>query len=149
MLKAVIDTNIKTAGTGTKYGDGASAMTIKALLRNEFQSFESIDTLDEMESVLRSEKARSVHRWNDQQLDYFCDHWASHCTLIEAPRTVAAVICRDITDVKFLDLAIAGDADYLVTFDRRHLLPLKKIGRTRIVTPHKFLLALRKDQLTP
>jgi predicted nucleic acid-binding protein len=52
-------------------------------------------------------------------------------------------LARDITDTKFLDLALAADADYLVTNDHRHLLPLKIIGRTRIVTPHKFMLALR------
>jgi predicted nucleic acid-binding protein len=44
--------------------------------------------------------------------------------------------------VKFLSLAQEADADYLVTKDGRHLLRLKKFGRTQIVTPTRFLAAL-------
>jgi predicted nucleic acid-binding protein len=62
--------------------------------------------------------------------------------MVEPERVVSHAVSRDVTDTKFLDLAVASDADYFVTNDRRHLLPLKRIGRTRIVTPHKFL-ALR------
>jgi hypothetical protein len=38
---------------------------------------------------------------------------------------------RDITDREFLALAVAADADFLVTNDRRHFLPLKRFGRTQ------------------
>jgi predicted nucleic acid-binding protein len=54
-------------------------------------------------------------------------------------------LTRDASDAKFLELALAANADFLVTYDHRHLLRLKSIGRTRIVTPHKFLLALKKN----
>ena len=49
---------------------------------------------------------------------------------------------RDVTDVKFLNLAHETDADYLVTKDGRRLLRLKKYRRTRIVTPTQFLAYL-------
>jgi len=54
---------------------------------------------------------------------------------------------HDVTDRKFLDLAIASGADYFVTNDRRHLLPLKKIGRTKSSRPHKFMQVLNDNHL--
>lgn len=55
---------------------------------------------------------------------------------------VSTLLTRDVTDTKFLSLAAESDADYLVTNDRRHLLPLKRFQRTRIVTPAWFLREL-------
>ena len=60
----------------------------------------------------------------------------------DAPRAVPASLTRDITDAKFLDLAEVSDADYLVTNDYRHLLPLKRHRKTEIVTPAEFIRRL-------
>jgi predicted nucleic acid-binding protein len=49
-----------------------------------------------------------------------------------------------VTDAKFLGLAEEAGANFLVTNDRRHLLRLKRHGRTRIVTPARFLRELAK-----
>ena len=46
--------------------------------------------------------------------------------------------CRDPTDDKFLSLASAGGADFLVTGDT-DLLSLGDFGKTRIVTPAMFV----------
>ncbi len=57
---------------------------------------------------------------------------------------------RDMTDnamsrntrhrlTRLLECALAARADYLVTGDKEHLLPLRSIGRTQIVTPAAFL----------
>ncbi len=51
-------------------------------------------------------------------------------------------ICRDPNDDKFLSLAMNGEADYLVTGDQ-DLLVLKKIGRTKILTPADFIKAMK------
>ncbi len=50
--------------------------------------------------------------------------------------------CRDPKDDKFLSLALNGEADYLVTGDQ-DLLVLKKIGRTKIVTPKDFIAVMK------
>jgi predicted nucleic acid-binding protein len=52
---------------------------------------------------------------------------------------VSATLPRDVTDTKLLALADEAGADYLVTNDRRHLLRLRQDGKTRIVTPARFL----------
>lgn len=47
-------------------------------------------------------------------------------------------ICRDPKDNKFLDVAIASYADYLITGDD-DLLVLENIGNTSIITPRTFV----------
>lgn len=44
----------------------------------------------------------------------------------------------DKKDNRYLACAKDGQADYLVTGDKKHLLPLKKFHRTKIVSPAQF-----------
>ena len=46
--------------------------------------------------------------------------------------------CRDPRDDKFLEVAVHGEADYLVTGDG-DLLALHPFGKVAIVTPGRFL----------
>jgi predicted nucleic acid-binding protein len=41
-----------------------------------------------------------------------------------------------------LSIALSGGADYLVSVDVGHVLVLKKVGRTRIYNPDRFLRQL-------
>ncbi len=52
-------------------------------------------------------------------------------------------LCRDPKDDKFLSLAVNGAAEYIVTGDE-DLLVLKKIGRTKIVSPKDFITLIKK-----
>ncbi len=47
-------------------------------------------------------------------------------------------LCRDPKDDKFLDLAMNGEADYMVSGDQ-DLLEMNEIGKTKIVTPSAFI----------
>ncbi len=58
--------------------------------------------------------------------------------LIE-PRKRVHRIKKDATDNHILACALEAKADFLVTGDKKHILPLKKIGATRIVSPAEFL----------
>ena len=59
-----------------------------------------------------------------------------------------AVIVSELPEVDLVDdpddnlvlaTAVAGEADYLVTGDRRHLLQLKKVRRTRVLTARELM----------
>lgn len=47
-------------------------------------------------------------------------------------------LCRDPEDDMFLAVALAADADWLVTVDQQ-LLAVRNVGRTRILRPERFL----------
>jgi len=52
------------------------------------------------------------------------------------------VLSADKKDNRYLACALDEKADFLVTGDKKHLLPLKKIGKTKIVSPKEFLKIL-------
>ncbi|NIR49987.1 PIN domain-containing protein [candidate division KSB1 bacterium] len=58
------------------------------------------------------------------------------------PRIELAV-CTDQSDNRFLECAVAGNADYLVTKNTRHF-PPKHYSGVKIVRIRKFLNALEK-----
>ncbi len=51
---------------------------------------------------------------------------------------------KDNKDNRYLACAKDGQADYLVTGDKKHLLSLKKFGTTRIVSLKEFVEMLQK-----
>jgi hypothetical protein len=52
-------------------------------------------------------------------------------------------VCKDTSDNRFLECAVAGEADYLVTKNIRHF-PLKEYAGIKIVRIRKFLKELEK-----
>ena len=61
-------------------------------------------------------------------------------TVIEPPQ-LAKVIEGGHADNRVLECAVAASADYLITGDRRHLLPIGEHQGTRIVNAPRFLSA--------
>ena len=58
--------------------------------------------------------------------------------IIEPKERVSAVTAKE-DDNRIIECAIAAEADFLVTGDKAHLLPLGSYRTTRIVTPAQFL----------
>ena len=56
-------------------------------------------------------------------------------------------VCSDISDNHFLECAVAGKADYLVTKNIRHF-PPKEYSNVKIVRIRKFLKVLEKIETT-
>jgi putative PIN family toxin of toxin-antitoxin system len=61
--------------------------------------------------------------------------------MVHPAKRLHLVTAKD-DDNRVLECAIAGEADFLVTGDRTHLLPLQSVGRARIVSPADFLSIL-------
>ncbi|OGK13484.1 putative toxin-antitoxin system toxin component, PIN family [Candidatus Roizmanbacteria bacterium RIFCSPLOWO2_01_FULL_38_12] len=53
---------------------------------------------------------------------------------------------QDTNDAYLLDLAEESNADYLVTGDKKHLLPLKKWKKTQIISARQAKNILLKDK---
>lgn len=56
------------------------------------------------------------------------------------------IIKRDDSDNRILECAVAAKADYLVTGDKKHILPLRKIKQTKIVSAKEFIEILIKER---
>lgn len=62
------------------------------------------------------------------------------------PTERVQIIQRVEADNRILECALTAQADFLVTGDRRDILPLRKIGGTPIVSPREFLDILRSTR---
>ena len=53
------------------------------------------------------------------------------------------IFCKDLDDNMYLECALEGKASFLITGDKKHLLPLKKFRQTEIISPAEFLKHLK------
>ena len=147
-MRIVLDTNVLISAFLSTNESSANRALLQSAFARQFKIISSNEIMREFEFVLKLEDMQPKHNHRDaNELDAFVMAVNDLCEKFESRKIVPASVARDITDTKFLDLAITSRADFLVTNDRRHLLHLKKIVRTKIVTPHKFLLALKRAEI--
>lgn len=65
-------------------------------------------------------------------------------TMVE-PRIAIDVVREDPPDNRVLECAVEGHADFIVTGDRHHLLPLKVFRGIRLVTPAQLLAEVTRS----
>jgi uncharacterized protein len=94
----------------------------------------SHDTLQELESVLR--RRRLTAYISPAESTLFLTELARVVELV--PITERVALCRDPRDDKFLEVALAGQADFLLTGDA-DLLTLHPFRGTAIITPTAYL----------
>jgi putative PIN family toxin of toxin-antitoxin system len=101
----------------------------------------SADVIVELNDVLGREKfARYV---NEEERARFLQSLLREARLVETKEKVRA--CRDPNYDKFLELAVNGGADCIVSGDK-DLLSLDPFRGIPILTPDRFLDALSKDR---
>ena len=100
--------------------------------------------LTEMRGVAARPRLRGRHRLTDEELAQFFATMRRDGILV-LPRDPAAVVTADPTDNKVLECAVAGNADIIVSGDKKHLLPLGSYDGIPIVAPAAFLAMLETD----
>ena len=76
--------------------------------------------------------------FEDEQVNFFEDRILEVSELVNPSETVAIIKSHE-EDNRILECALAAEADYLVSGDRRHLIPLKRFRGTSIIQPADFL----------
>jgi putative PIN family toxin of toxin-antitoxin system len=92
--------------------------------------------LDEFKRI-----AGSKFLFTEKALLFFEDRIVAAATLIYSSEKVSVIATHE-QDNRILECALEAQADFLVTGDRRHILPLRRFRHTRIVTPSDFLTTL-------
>ena len=89
-------------------------------------------------ALLREPKLRARYRFDRAAVESFCDGLAGTAWMVaDLPRL--EVVPGDPKDNPIVSTAVAARADYLVTGDRRHLLPLCSYEGVQIVSVRAFL----------
>lgn len=128
MLKVVLDTNVFIAAYFNR--KSASARIIDLCLENKHELIFSSRLRKEVKLILKN--VRAEREFHERIRSLFMN--ASKVKPIQK----VFMVKEDPEDNKFLECALEGKADYLITSDR-HLLELGEFAQTKICKPTQFL----------
>lgn len=132
-MRVVLDTNVIISALNFP---GNERMVLELALRGRFEFFLSLFILEEVAGVLTRKFG-----WDEERAGQAIRALENAATVIEPPR-LEEVIEGGHADNRVLECAAATGADYLVTGDRRHLLPLGEHRGTVIINAPRFLSEL-------
>ena len=133
-MRAVVDTNILVRALIKP--QGSVGPVLWRLRRGEYTLLYSAATLTEVVDVLNRPRIRDKYRLTVSDIETVAALVLLRGEEITPKRRIA--ICRDPKDDEFLSVAVAGQADVLVTGDD-DLLTLHPFEGIPIVTPAVFL----------
>lgn len=139
-MRAVIDTNILVRAM--LHPDGSVGPVVDFLRDGHYLFLYSEATLNELIDVLS--RPRMVHRYGlaANEVDALCALVIRRGEIVKPSWIITA--CRDPKDNKFLEVAVAGRADMIVTGDE-DLKVLNPFEGIPIIKPFEFLRALRQS----
>lgn len=141
-MKVVIDTNVLISRALSD--KGAPARIIEQWVDGAFELVISEDILAEYERVLGYERIRKHGVVTSAQISSLTFKIREAATFVKPDRALN-VVSRDPDDNKFLECALFGGADYIVSGDA-HLLSIGKYEGIQIVAPAAFLIILNQAQ---
>jgi putative PIN family toxin of toxin-antitoxin system len=126
----VLDTNVYISAV--LFG-GKPEEIIKRSREGELNLVISEAILKEIAEILRRK-----FNWQNWQISETLDEIRGLATMV-VPRKVISVIKEDAADNRILECALEGKADYIVSGDEHHLLPLKEYHGVKILSSAAFL----------
>lgn len=134
-MRVILDTNVLLGALISPHGPPDAIY--RAWRAARFELVTSVVQLDELRRVSRYPKLKTIlpaHR-----IGTMVNNMQRAIVLAQPPPLPDGIEANDPNDAFLLAMALGGEADYLVTGDRRAgLLQRGSIGRTRIVTPAIF-----------
>ena len=138
-MRAVIDTNILVRAVIKP--QGSVGPVLQRLRRRDYTLLLSRATLDEFVEVIHRPRLRTKYQLSESTLRAVLRLVVVRSELVHPDVPIA--VCRDPKDDKFLEVAVAGQADVIVSGDA-DLLILAPFANIPIVSPSRFLAMLDK-----
>lgn len=131
-MRVVLDTNVLLSALISPHG--IPDMIYRAWRASKFDVITSVVQLEELRRASRYPKFKAILQ--PARVGTMINHLQNAMVL---DRLVVRVEANDPNDTFLITMSIMGNADYLITGDRRAgLLQRKNIERTRILTPGAF-----------
>ncbi len=139
MLKAVLDSNIFVSGMIKKAG--VPAQILDYWKDEKILLIISTTIIHEAAKVLRYPHIQDRYQLSESEIKGFITALRTQSIIV--PRKIKLeIIKEDPTDNKFIEAAVEGQADYIVSGDS-HLKDLKNYQGIEIVSPVEFLEILK------
>jgi putative PIN family toxin of toxin-antitoxin system len=141
-MRIVLDANVLVSALIS--GKGAPANIVAYWQEERFELAISPPILQELERVLHYPKLWERYGLSEQQIRHFL-HLLARQAVAVAPSQQLTVIEADPTDNRYLECALAAEAEVIVSGDR-HLLALGEYEGIQILSPAGFLAFLKLEQ---
>ena len=132
-MRVVLDTNVIISGLNFS---GNELLVLELARRGRFEFYLSNFILQETAGVLTRKFG-----WSEERSTQVLQILRGAAVVVE-PQRILSVIESHQADNQVLACALEASADYLITGDRRHLLPLETHGKVRIINAPQFLSLL-------
>lgn len=143
-MKVVLDANIVVSATISPHGHPYRAL--QAFRDGDFELLITSQILDELDRVLRYPRIVKRTGWSEEQIVEFLETLEQAASL--SPGLLTVEVADDPDDNMYLACAIEGGADYIVTGDKSHLLPLTECQGIPIITVREFCEMLESSNKT-
>lgn len=131
-MKVVLDTNVYiSAILWRPEASGEEILRLAGL--DSFELVISRSIISEIEAILKEK-----FKWSKRQISETSSYIRNIVTVIN-PDVSLSVVKNDPSDNKILECAVAAKANYIVTGDKNHLLPMKEYKGIKIVNPAELL----------
>jgi putative PIN family toxin of toxin-antitoxin system len=142
-MRVVLDANIYFSALISDKGNPAAI--INSWLSGEFDILISQPILDELLRVTSYKRIQNKYRKVKETRLEFAELIAKQGTWIEPVKTLSAVT-RDKSDNVYLECAVEGEAQYIVSGDE-HLLELGEYQGIIVLSPASFVILLQTNQI--
>ncbi|QWR76004.1 putative toxin-antitoxin system toxin component, PIN family [Candidatus Magnetomonas plexicatena] len=135
MLKIVIDANVFISAILNSRGSPAKILDL--VKSGKLMLITSVMIISEVKKVILYPKIQKRHKYTSHEVQQYLDKIFVIAQVIETDLKIEA-IAEDSTDNKYLECALGGGADFIVSGDH-HLLDLKVFQGVEILKPDEFL----------
>ena len=140
-MRVVLDTNVLVSSTLGPMGRPAAIM--KALQEGRYELILSEAILEEYREALTEPDVRRRRGYTDAQIEAGVQAFRDLGTLVEPDLSMR--VAPDPDDDHIIGCAIAGEADYIVTGDKK-LLSVESYRGIQLLNPTAFLLLLEQEE---
>ncbi|MDP9309312.1 MAG: putative toxin-antitoxin system toxin component, PIN family [Chloroflexota bacterium] len=137
----MLDTNIIVGAFVAPYGVLASIVSSWRL--GEIEVVVSEEILDEYKRALGYEKIRKVHSMSNEDIEEAIDELKEIAIVVE-PKEKLLIVQGDPDDNKFFECALAGDADVIVSGDKK-VLDVGVYKSVYVLPPAQFARMIKEE----
>ena len=140
-MKVVLDANIYVSSMVNTQGN--PKRIISAWQQGAFDVPISSAILDEIERVLRYPRIVKRHKQDETAIQRFLKLLENEAIIVE-PTDVLGVVKDDESDNRYLECAVKGKAQYVISGDK-HLLDISEYRGIVILPPAAFVAILSRE----
>jgi putative PIN family toxin of toxin-antitoxin system len=129
--RVVIDTNVFVSGLTFK---GQPREVLDLAWKGEIEVYISPFILKELTGTLKKDFG-----WSNEQIKNTIQRIKAK-TISIRPKIKVSVVKEKDDDNRILECAIEGNVQYLISGDKKHLLPLKEYQGIKILSPAQFIM---------